>query len=248
MQKLWNAKLLFLSAVPAMLGVGAHNAVPAAATVEEMTFVGDLRKIGTNNLAGVVTLKTLTSRPHTYGLGMVAGLSSELLIFDSEVFLGSFDGNRYSIDTKRESLVAFGGFVVVNQWQAEAIPETVKTFKDLESFIGVAAKEHGWSAEKPMPFKLEAKADGLRWFVVNGMGNLKPSPRESFVRNLYKGGIDDAKFEAFGFFSNEHRGIYTNPVSSIHVHFRLTDGPPFVGHIDDELLLNRGAVLFLPKS
>jgi hypothetical protein len=130
---------------------------------------------------------------------------------------------------------------------AVSIPGEVKNFKQLEAFVGTQAARLGQDPERPMPFKLDVTAQSLRWFVVGGMGNLTPTPRDSFVRQLTKGGLDDVAIEAFGFYSTAHRGAYTNPASDMHAHFRVKDTNGFVGHLDDDVALMPGGKLFVPK-
>jgi hypothetical protein len=220
----------------------------ARATGESMRFVGDLRQIAGNTLVGTVPLKEIISKPGAYGLGMVDGLSAELLVLDSEPMLGGFNGEAYEIVTPKEDLVAFGGFAVVRAWREFAIPTDIKSFADLERFVATEIGKTGRPLDQPTPFRIIAEVESLKWFIVGGMGDLKPTPRESFVGKIRRGTLENTSIEAFGFHSSAHRGIYTNPQSNMHTHF-LTTGPsaPFIGHIDDSVALKTGAKLFLPE-
>lgn len=40
----------------------------------------------------------------------------------------------------------------------------------------------------------------------------------------------------------------TNPNSNIHMHFRTTNGKKFVGHLDDEIMLMPGSILYIPLN
>jgi hypothetical protein len=74
--------------------------------------------------------------------------------------------------------------------------------------------------------------------------------------------LDDVELEGFGLYSEHHRGVYTNMVSNMHMHFRVKQGPQFrggnqqgaptseefIGHLDDEVELIPGGKLFLPKA
>ncbi len=148
-------------------------------------------------------------------------------------------------------------------WKEIEIPESVKTFKDFQNFVPQAASNIGIDTEQsPVPIRVKLSASFLRWFVVNGMGNLQPNPRESFLRQEVKGGLDDVNLEAFGVFTAHHHGVYTNLVSNVHMHFRTTDGPQFrgkvddageirvgnefIGHLDDEIDIKPGGKLYFP--
>jgi hypothetical protein len=220
----------------------------SAANAEDMTFVGDLRQIATDSLRGTKPLKDILAKPNTYGLGMVQGLDVELLIINSEALLGGYKGSTYTISRPMEGMVAFGGFAVVPEWRAISIPADVTSFQQLEALVAAEAGRSGRDVKTAMPFRIEATAAALKWFVVGGMGDLTPSPRESFVRNFKRGALENVRFEAFGFYASDKRGIYTNPASSIHTHFRTVTGEPFIGHLDDGLTLQSGGTLFVPKS
>ena len=241
--------MFMTSIIPILRSVAMFSLLTSAsAHAADMAFVGDLRQVPAHTLIGTKPLKDVLAQPHTYGLGMVHGLADELLVLDGVPYLGGYDGTSYRVKKPDGDLVAFGGFAVVEAWDSVPIPDEVVTFKQLEAFIGVTAAQRGFDAKKPVPFRLEATAEALRWFVVGGYGNLKPSPRDSFVRHVTKGGLDDVAFEAFGFHTTEHRGIYTNPNANIHAHFRVKTGSHFIGHLDDEVTLKPGATLYLPKS
>jgi hypothetical protein len=242
-------KVLTVGAATA-IAIGLILSLTAAwpSFAQDMTFVGDLRQIGTNTLNGSKPLRQLLATPHTYGLGMVAGLEGELLVIDSNAKLGRFKDGAYAILEPMEDLVAFGAFATVPNWQSLPIPLDVKSFKDLETYIaGQIARLHPGRVIAT-PFRLVGTAQSLKWFVVGGMGDLKPTPRESFVAQLKRGVLQDRAISAFGFYNPGPRGITTNPASSMHAHFETTSGPPFVGHIDDEIVFAPGAELLLPAK
>jgi hypothetical protein len=231
---------------------------------ENVQFLGDLRLIGSNSLGNESkSLAELVNREHVYGFGMAKGLVGELLILDSVPYLGVFEHNEYKVVKLKEMQIAFGMFARVPAWKEFDIPESVKNFKDLQNFLPEAAASVGIDVDKaPLPIRIQVSANFLRWFVVNGMGNLQPNPRESFFRQLIKGGLDDVSLEGFGVYTAHHHGVYTNLVSNMHVHFKTGNGPQFlgkveddaeikygsefVGHLDDEIELKPGGKLFLP--
>ncbi len=92
-------------------------------------------------------------------------------------------------------------------------------------------------------------AEHLKWFVVNGMGNLRPDPQASFLRSRYLSGLENRQIEIVGLFGPACQGVLSSPGNDAHMHFRtIDDGSPFVGHVDNEIELKAGAVLYLPVS
>jgi hypothetical protein len=225
----------------------ALSPLAAAAEPASLTLVGDLRRIGDNSLAASTTLKRLVNRPGMFGIGMVEGLAGELLVFDSVASLGRFEGFDYRTRILDDAPIAFGAYAHVPDWRAFPLPPDVTTFRQLESYIPQAAQAAGLDMSRPLPVRLEAQVASMRWFIVNGMGNLQPSPRDSFVRRFFRGGLDDVAIEAFGIHTTAHRGILTNMQSDMHLHFRTAGSEPFVSHIDDDMVLKPGGRLLLPQ-
>jgi acetolactate decarboxylase len=213
-----------------------------------LELVGDLRKIGDNSLAASTTLRRIVNRSGMFGIGMVEGLAGELLVFDSFAYLGFFDGFDYRTRILSDAPIAFGAYAHVPNWRSSPLPPDVTTFRQLESHIPQAARAMGLDPSRPLPVRIDAQVASMRWFIVNGMGNLQPSPRDSFVRRFFRGGLDDVEIEAFGIHTTAHRGVFTNMQSDMHLHFRTTGGEPFVGHIDDDMVLKPGGRLLLPQA
>jgi hypothetical protein len=241
--RLKSAMALRAAAVIMLMQTNAHNAL-----AQDIMIVGDLRQIATNTLIGTKSLRDVLASPHAYGLGMIAGLDGELLVQGSSAKLGRYRNGTYEIAAPTSELIAFGVFAIVPEWRATVIPAGVTTFKQLEALIAAEVMSRFPNRTSPTPFRLRGTAQSLKWFVVGGMGDLQPTPRESFVKRLTRGTLQNAPISAFGFYTSGPRGITTNPASSIHAHFETTAGAPFVGHIDDEIIFAPGAELLLPEK
>jgi hypothetical protein len=183
---------------------------------------------------------------------MLDGLDGELIVLDSKPMLGiARQGTMAVVEPPRTALVAFGAFTVCDRWETIAIPDSVITFGDLQTFIASALKDRNRDWNQLNPVRLQCHVDWLHWFIVRGMGNLKPNPRESFLRQLLKGGLNSVQIDATGVFSEGHLGIVTNKTSSLHLHFSVISSKQpasFVAHLDDNIQLLPGGKLFLPAG
>ena len=208
---------------------------------------GDLRLIRENKLTQSFPYSQIKS-DDLYGIGMPKGLDKELLITSGNLYEGSFDQNKYSAGIVKDDLdIAFLAYVNVRKWKTVVLPEGITTFSHLENALPELAKNAGINSDVPFPFILRSKVDGLKWFIVNGMGNGKPDYLSSFLRSRYLGGLDNVEIEGVGFYSEKHKGIMSAPNSSIHIHFRTISNPLFVGHIDNEIFFIKGATLQFPS-
>jgi len=224
-------------------------------TYQPPQIIGDLRLIKTNELKdndNKRIMDVVAQSPHTYGIGVLDGIVGELFIKDSVARVGWFDGIHYRLDeVQPEQTTCFMVSAVVPQWIPVRVPDDVRSFSALESFIGAAAVGAGFDPEggEGVPVRLEAFASTLKWFIVNGEGNLKPDPLQSFFRNVVTGGLDDVQIDALGFYSPTHKGQASNPNAALHLHF-ATDctKETFVGHLHDDIEIKPGsATLYLPR-
>ncbi|MBB2156594.1 hypothetical protein HLH33_09785, partial [Gluconacetobacter diazotrophicus] len=137
---------------------------------------------------------------------------------ESDVRLGEFLGARdYRIRAANPAdRVAFLAFGRVTQWKELPIPDRVSQFQDLEQFVPEAATMAGLDTSDAFFFRIRASVKYLKWFIVDGMGNLLPDPRASFERARYLGGLDDTEIDALGVYSPGVKGVFTNAVSHIH--------------------------------
>ncbi len=208
---------------------------------------GDLRLIKENKLNQSFPFSKIKA-DDLYGIGMPKGLDKELLITSGDLYESFFDDHSYSAGMVTEDRdIAFLAYVNVKKWTTMKLPEDITTFAQLESALAELAKSAGINSTAPFPFILHAKIDALKWFIVDGMGNGKPDHLSSFLRSRYISGLNDIEIEAVGFYSDKHKGIMSAPDSGIHIHFRTTSKLLFVGHIDNKMILVKGATIQFPS-
>jgi len=209
---------------------------------------GDLKLIRSNELTQAIVLKDLGNE-HLYGIGMPEGLNKELLILDGQAFGASFQDLQYTVQPLPEDQrLSFFVYAHVAKWDAIPLDKSVRTFSDLEEALPGILDQAGIDPSQTTAFRLDAEVDGLKWFVVNGMGNGLPDHQASFFRNRFLGGLDHTSIEGFGIYSPDKQGSWTSPQTKIHLHFRTKDSMSFVGHLDNEVFLKEGAVLYVPAA
>ena len=227
--------------------VATSNMRPMSASSRiDVRALGDLRLIGRNRLNNAVPLSSLADSRGLYGLGMSSGLDTELAIFDGVVHTGQFRSERFMARTARDLPVGFLVHANVDHWREIPVPATISSFDGIVAYLRKMGIEHGL-AGNPFMFRIVGHAEHLKWFVVNGMGNLRPDPQASFLRSRYLGGLENRQIEIVGLFGPACQGVLSSPGNDAHMHFRtIDDGSLFVGHLDNEIELKAGAVLYLP--
>jgi len=215
---------------------------------ERIKSFGDLRLIKKNELNQTMAYSQIKSK-NLFGIGMPKGLNSELLITEGSLYEGKFDKHVYSAKKleNEDKDIAFLAYVNVEKWTSVKLPETITSFKEFEEILPILAKKAGINPDVPFPFILKSQVLGLKWFIVDGMGNGQPNHLSSFLRSRYIGGLDDVEIEGVGFYSKNHKGILSAPSTGMHIHFKTINGPLFVGHIDNEMTLSKETRILFPK-
>ncbi|MFC4701171.1 acetolactate decarboxylase [Glaciecola siphonariae] len=211
----------------------------------------DLRYIATNNLNKEIASSALTTKKHLYGLGMPKGLNKEIVVIDSQVYSSGFEEFQYATQKQHvdagEQQFDFLVYAHIPRWRDIAVPESVVSFEQFQVFLEKQLQMHNIDTETGSMFQLLTEVEELHWFVVGGMGNLSPDPLSSFLRQKVKGGLNRRAIHAVGAFTQAYAGRATAGQNHVHMHFVTTDElPRFVGHIDNQMRLRRGAVLKLP--
>lgn len=215
---------------------------------QQVKSYGDLRLIKYNQLNQSFPYSHIQS-PTLYGIGMPKGLDKELLVASGNLYEGYFDQHHYHAQqVKAERDIAFMAYVNVKDWQTITLTNSIQTFSDLEKALPKLAERAGIDSTVPFPFILKAKVDGLKWFIVDGIGNGQPNYLSSFLRQRYLGGLEDTEIEGVGFYSAKHQGILSAPNSKMHIHFKTVNSPLFVGHIDNQMTLSKGTRILFPAK
>ncbi|WP_439152013.1 acetolactate decarboxylase [Winogradskyella sp.] len=193
-------------------------------------------------LHGKINLDTIKKKKGLYGLGPNAFLDGEILINDGVTYVSQVTSDSTMVVEKNNTVEApFFVYANVNEWEQIALPDAIKTIKDLELFIDSKTKDK----KRPFAFKLIGSIENGIIHVQNLPKGVKvSSPKEAHQGQVdYNLGYEEV--EIIGFFSTEHQGIFTHHDSYLHMHL-ITKDLGTMGHLDD---VSFGKItLFLPKS
>ncbi|AOW22018.1 alpha-acetolactate decarboxylase [Urechidicola croceus] len=212
-------------------------------TYPDIQIVGAMKNVMWNGqLEGVIKLDTIKNKKGLYGLGPVSFLSGELLINDGKTYISKvLSDSTMSVEKNNNISAPFFVYGNVNEWLVNKLPKNIHTIKDLEFFIDQKTKE----AQKPFAFKLIGKITNAQIHIQNlPKGTKVSSPKQAHQGqtnyNLYNEDV-----EIIGFFSYEHKGVFTHHDSLIHLHL-ITKDEQKMGHLDRVVFSDMK--LYLPKS
>jgi len=213
-----------------MMFVSLFYVLEAAAETVNVSWVGELKNVMQNDdRKSRVCLADLEKR-NLYALGPAENLDGEITVLDGWPSISHVDAKGGSsvdhlLATKAPTLV----YTNVEQWQDFAIPITIQSAQELESFIAAAAKKAGLNIERPFPFLLKGHFAEVDFHILRGSDasgvRVFGGDRVPFVEKNVQGTV-------LGFFSKHHQGIFTHKDSFVHIHF-VSESDLKAGHVEN---------------
>ncbi|NDG54276.1 MAG: hypothetical protein EBY39_14835 [Flavobacteriia bacterium] len=121
------------------------------------------------------------------------------------------------------------------------MPDSIRTIKQLESYLDRLTRQ----SSKPFMFKISGVADNALIHIVN----LPAGSKVSSPTQAHQGQIDyelsNEQIDIVGFFSTEHKAIFTHHDSNVHLHL-ITEDRQKMGHLDEILFKEGSLTLYLP--
>lgn len=192
-------------------------------------------------LGSSIDLDTISDKNGLYGLGPVSYLTGELLINNGKSYVSKVATD--STMTIEKTFVVSAPFFVygnVTEWSEMELPSNVKTIQDLEKFIDEKTSHF----KRPFAFKLIGQVSNAIIHVQNLPEGTKVASPDDAHQGQTNYNIANEAAEIIGFFSTEHKGVFTHHDSFLHMHL-ITKDETKMGHLDE---LDIGKMkLYLPK-
>lgn len=202
---------------------------------DERAASGEVRWIGAQHAAvhdgdveSKIRVDELAREPHLFALGPVEGLHGEIIVVDGRGTIATVESGAFRTRDGLDVGAAFLVWTHAERWNREPLPEGTRTLDDVEKFL---ARVNEGAGAAPIAFRIEGRVKHLRFHVLR--------PPEHGVRNAedhekskVRGSIADRTVRMVGFYSGQHRGVFTPGTSDVHVHFVTEDGA-FAGHVEE---------------
>lgn len=230
--------LFFLSAV---IETGAQP------TIWKVKTAGAMRDMfETGNIDGKTEIGKLEPQSGLYGLGPLDKLSGEIMIWDGQPLTSFMSGDEVKVLINKDAKAVFFVWTNVTKWKEFRVPANVRTYEDLDKFIGQTAASAKFSDVAPVPFLLKGKFERVDWHVNNYKPDNEKITHEKHDALKVKRTTTNETLEMLGFYSTRHAGVFVHHSRSSHIHV-TNAARSFVGHVD-ELTAGDGIVLLLPAS
>ncbi len=213
------------------------------ATAQQVKIVGKMKDVmWKGQLYGSISLDTIKNKEHLYGIGPIEYLTGEILIIDGKSYKSTvLVDSSLKVEETYNLKAPFFGYTNISKWYDQNLPDSVQTIKQLEIYLNQITK----NSPRPFMFKLMGTIEKATIHVVNLPKDSKvSSPEEAHVGQTNYN-LSKKNCEIIGFFSTEHKAVFTHHDTFLHMHLITADRQK-MGHLDDVLFKKSTMVLSLP--
>ena len=217
----------------------------AQRTTNTVKIVGQMKNVmWKGQLYGNINLDTIANKTNLYGLGPVEYLAGEILIIDDKAYKSTVvPDTTMKVEETYNIKAPFFGYANISKWTEQALPDSIQTIKQLEQYLDKITK----SSPRPFMFKLSGTVEQATIHIVNLPKGSKVSSPDEAHKGQKNYELKNEQSDIIGFFSTEHKAIFTHHDTYLHMHLITTDKQK-MGHLD-EVLFKKGTMkLYLPTE
>jgi hypothetical protein len=222
------------AAVITCFGAQAIDAVQGALRAGTVSYIGEQQEIfKTGRASASVSLGQLAGLPHLYAIGPVEGLDGEITIFNSEPHVSKVrgSGDAYIVDRTFDHGAIFLVWAQVREWNVITVPQTVSSYRELETVVREMARQNGIDTDVPFPFLIGGTPHELVWHINVDRTEGQAITRDLFWKSKQQYTLRGERVDILGVYSEKHSGVFMPQGSTIHIHF-ISQSSPATGHID----------------
>ncbi len=216
-----------------------------AQQTNSVKIVGEMKNVmWKGQLYGNIHLDTIANKTNLYGLGPVEYLTGEILIIGGKSYKSTVvSDTTMEVEETYDIKAPFFGYANVANWTEQALPDSVQTIIQLEQFLDSATK----NSPRPFMFKLTGTVEQATIHIVNLPKKSKVSSPDEAHKGQKNYELANEQSEIIGFFSTEHKAIFTHHDTFLHMHLITTDREK-MGHLDSVLFKKGTMKIYLPAE
>lgn len=229
-----NYLIILLSLICFSLQAQTETGVKIVGAMKDVMWKGQL--------SGNINLDTISNKRHLYGLGPVEYLSGELMILDGIAYKSTIlTPTSMKVEETYQTKAPFFGYANIEKWNEQSVPDSIQTTSQLESYLDKITK----FSKRPFMFKLSGIVEMAQIHVVNlPEGSKVRSPDDAHLGQI-NFELENQSVDILGFFSTEHKTIFTHHDTYLHMHL-LTKDKSKMGHLE-KFIFKKGTIkLSLP--
>jgi acetolactate decarboxylase len=213
----------------------------------KVTRIGELEDlIKKGDMQTHAKLQDFANAQHLYALGSLTNLRGFTQVIDSRPYTAMLENGQLKIDSSfnpEETLLLYAN---VDDWKELDLSSDIKTWKQLEQFIGNEAIKYKVPKNYPSPFLLKGIVADAKWRVIDWDQSDKVVTYKKTVQSGLHGELQNEYITAIGFYSTESYEVLAHKETNMHIHF-VNHDHSIAGHVDD-LAFDGRMKLYLPKK
>ncbi len=237
-----NNKIILWLLALVVLGCNSTNKKSNKGNYNDLHIVGAMKNVmWKGELGSSINIDSISDKQGLYGIGPESYLTGELLINNGKSYVSrvTSDSTMF-VQQKFDISAPFFVYANVNKWEEIELPQSIRTIKDVEKYVD----EKTIKIKRPFAFKLIGSISEALIHIQNLPEGTKVSSPDEAHQGQTNYFLKNEDVEVIGFFSTEHKGVFTHHDSYIHLHL-ITKDEQKMGHLD-ELEIN-AMKLYLPK-
>ena len=209
----------------------------------DINVVGAMKNVmWKGELGSSIDLDTISDKNGLYGLGPVSYLTGELLVNNGKSYVSKVTSDStMTVEKIFGTSAPFFVYGNVTEWNEIDLQSDVKTIQNLEKFIDDKTTDF----KRPFAFKLIGQVSSAIIHIQNLPKGTKVSSPDEAHQGQTNYNIENEDAVIIGFFSTEHKGVFTHHDSFLHMHL-ITKDESKMGHLDE--LEIKKMKLYLPKK
>lgn len=238
-----NNKIILGLLALVVLSCNSTNKKTSKSNYNDLHIIGAMKNVmWKGELGSSISLDSISNKQGLYGIGPESYLTGELLINNGKSYVSrvTSDSTMF-VEQKFDVSAPFFVYANVNKWEEIELPQSIRTIKDVEKYVD----EKTIKNKRPFAFKLIGNISKAVIHIQNLPEGTKVSSPDEAHQGQTNYVLKNEDVEVIGFFSTEHKGVFTHHDSYIHLHL-ITKGEQKMGHLD-ELEIN-AMKLYLPKE
>jgi acetolactate decarboxylase len=191
--------------------------------------VGEMRDVmWKGDLKGKIATDSLNYK-ETYGLGPIEFLKGEIVVFEGKTFVSKVI-DRVSHQVTNIPSVRAPFFVYSTYSDLKVVEFTLDNYslKEIEEHIDSVYKNY----DQPLLIRIDGLFDNIKVHSVNLPEGKKVSSPDEAHQGLTQYDFKNISGSLIGFFSRNHKAVFTHHDSFFHAHF-ISDDRKVLGHIDE---------------
>lgn len=211
-------------------------------SVSEVHVVGAMKNVMWHGALGAsIQLDTIKNTKGLYGLGPTSYLTGEIVINDGITYVSEVTSDSSMVVEKTTTASApFFVYTNVTKWDTISLPNEIKSITALEQLVDSLTKRR----KRPFAFKVLGAVKSASIHVQNLPAGTRVSSPEEAHQGQTNYILKNEEVTVIGFFSTEHKGIFTHHDSTIHLHL-LNKNETRMGHVD--AFIPKNMYLLLPN-